>query len=152
MDGLQARFKSSDIANVEAGSAGEVRISPLGGMSEHYVAVGPLKAAASTSTLSLDLKPSPTSFVRIQLLDKASKGVFVDVDLDAAKVTIQRLEPIGRPTAELTKVDGEWKRVTIKGEFANEDRTIIVQLMKGLGATGFSPGGEGVSVRSMLLY
>jgi hypothetical protein len=101
--------------------------------------------------LTLDVKSSPGAFVRIQLLDKASKGIFADIDLGTSKMVMQKLEPIGRPLAEVSKADGDWKRLTIKAEFSNEDRTVIVQMLKGLAGSGFIPGGEGVSVRSITL-
>jgi hypothetical protein len=150
-EGLETKFATSN-AKVEAGPSGEVRIIALPGLAEHYVWVGPLKAIAGTSTLTFDVRSFPSSFLRIQLLDKATKGIFADVDLEGGKVVMQRLEPIGRPTAELTKVDANWRRITIKGDFGNEERKIIIQLMKGLGGgTGFASDGEGVAVRAVTL-
>lgn len=150
LESIEETIGSSSIVNAEP-IRDHVRITAIGGKSEHYAGLPRFTTPAGPTTLTLDVKQGGTPHVRVQLLDSKSNGVIVDVDLDRSYHQLHRISLVRRPTVTLSRLSWGWQRLVLSGDFPERDRSVIIQLHGKDGQSVFLPDGENVTIRDVHL-
>jgi hypothetical protein len=125
-------------------------ILSIGGNTEHYAATGYESTGDRQFILSLDVRAKGTSNGRIQLLDPAQNGAYVDFDLGRKTITMTRLGLSRNIDGGMTPIGDGWYHVWVTARLLKDGNgVIILQLASGDANWVYSPHGESISVRAV---
>lgn len=146
---------STPHAAVEAMPEGApgLRLSAVGGESEHYAALSLPDVDQGTYTLVLDVRPEAGARIRVQALEDGAFGIIADFNLAAGSGGWHILgggEPSRFDAAIEAGQDG-WSTLAVKFSLEVRGVTLILQLLSSYDAGGFTPAGEQVFIRSARL-
>ena len=128
------------------------RIAAAGDEGEHYLALA-VPAPDEELIFSLDVRAEGTARLRVQLLDGAHNGAFVDVDLAGWRPVPARTGTARNIGAGAVASGDGWHRVWVGATMppGHRDASVIVQLADPQARLSFVPQGESVLVRGLQL-
>ena len=125
-------------------------ISSIGDNSEHYAGFVYQATGGRQFVLSLDVRAKGTPNGRVQLLDPAQNGAFVDFDLERKKAAVTRLGLSRNIDGGMSPIGDGWYRVWVTARLQNDGNgAIILQLATRDANWVFPPRGESISVRAV---
>jgi hypothetical protein len=130
----------------------EFEIQARGAAGEHYVASQPLSLPRSAYTLGFDVRPNGLPTMRVQLQETSgATGLLTDIDFASMTArTTRRGQARVRPATVVSLAQG-WYRVTITTDLGADTMQVLFQLADRKGAHAFTPAGEAVSIRALMI-
>lgn len=128
------------------------RLEAIGGESEHY-AVATVPALHGEAVASIEARPETASRLRLQLLDGAPRGAYVDFDFSAERPGIGAIGTACRARGGAILSDDGWFRLWVTANFRADGGPVrcIVQLVGARGAYAFPARGESILIRRLKL-
>lgn len=130
----------------------DVAIIPVGNASEHYLTISTRQADTGDRLLIMNVAGTKTNRLRIQAWDAQPKpsGVIADVRLDDDTIKTRAIEAGQVLAAEVVRRTG-FEHVTLRIRLPGGVSKLLIQPLKDDGVSTFSPEGEAIVVKRLVL-